>query len=280
MTQDKAREYFSAYYEGTLDRSLRPAFENRLHSDRTLQADYAAFVETMAELELLPAEEIEVPAYLNDRIAARISAERAKQKSRVPVWTTWIRGLAFGGLATAALSYAFLSITHKGGPTANADFVSSAGSDRLSFSNKATGLVMEFRPATEQTVVVSSGINGKEMKRFVADSTAPLQPFNNPQAGTALFQIQVLGQAGSTLLAVPGKTALSGAAGDGTMGDFAIALADRFRTTVVVKVTNPNDHITWKFDGTDVRRAAEEALKDTPYLVDQREAGIVNVMDR
>jgi hypothetical protein len=279
MTQDKAREYFSAYYEGTLDRSLRQAFEHRLTSDRTLQADYAAFAETMSELELLPHEEIEIPMYLNDRIAARVSEERAKRKSRVPVWTTWLRGLAFGSLATAALAGAFLSINHKS-DTQNADFISSGHSDRVSFSSKTTGLTMDYRPATEQTVVVSSGVNGKEIKRFVADSTSLSLPFNNPQTGTALFQIQVLGQPGSTLLAVPGKASVSGPTGDGSMGDLAVALADRFRSAVVVRVSNPNDHVSWKLDGTDIRHAAEDALKDSPYMVDQRETGILNIMDR
>lgn len=279
MTQDKAREFFSAYYEGTLDRSLRQAFEHRLNSDPVLQGDYAAFVETMAELEMLPHEEIEIPMYLNDRISSRLEGERSKQRNRVPIWSVWLRGLSFAGLATAAIAGAFLSINH-GGKFSKADIVASGTSDRISFATRGSQTMMDYRPGSEQTVVVSSGINGKEIKRFVADATSPSQPFDNPQQGTALFQIQVLGQSGSTLLAVPGKLALSGMSGDGSLGDYAVALADRYRTPIVVRVSNPNDHVAWKFDGTDVRQAAGVTLKDTPYMVDTRETGILNITDR
>jgi len=280
MTQDKAREFFSAYYEGTLEPGLRQAFEHRLTSDSTLQADYAAFAETMEELDLLPHEEIEIPMFLNDRIAQRLQPERDRKRNRVPVWTVWLRGLAFGSLATAALAFAFISVNHQGGGTANASLGDPGAGDRVSFVTKGSDLVMDYHPSAEKTVVVSSGISGKEMRRFTVNSSAPMQPLKNAQAGTALFQIQVLGQTGSTLVAVPGTQTHYVNSGDGSMSDFAVALADRFRTSVVVRVSDPTDHVAWKFDGTDVRRAADSALKDTPYMVDQPETGILNIMDR
>jgi len=279
MTQEKAREYFSAYYEGTLEPGLRQAFEHRLSSDLTLNADYAAFTETMEELDLLPHEEIEIPMFLNDRIAARLEPERARKRDRVPVWTVWLRGLAFGSLATAALAFAVISVNNHDN-VAKASFVDAGAGDRVSFSSRGTNLVMDYHPSAERTVVVSSGINGKELKRFSADSSAPSQPFDNPQPGTALFQVQVLGQTGSTLVAVPGTESHAAVSGDGTMSEFAVALAERFRTSVIVRISDPTDHVAWKFEGTDVRRAADSALKDTPYMVDQREAGILNIMDR
>jgi len=279
MTQDKAREYFSAYYEGTLEPGLRQAFEHRLHSDSILQADYAAFTETMEELDLLPHEEIEIPMFLNDRIAARLEPERAKKRNRTPIWSVWLRGLAFGSLATAALAFAFISVNNHDN-VAKAALGDPGSGDRVAFSSRGTGIVMDYHPAVERTVVVTSGFTGKEIKRFTVDSDAPSQPFTNPQTSTALFQVQVLGQTGSTLIAVPGTEAHSEAGGDGSMTDFAVALADRYRTSVVVRVSDPSDHVAWKFSGTDVRRAADSALKDTPYMVDQRETGILNIMDR
>jgi len=280
MTQDKAREYFSAYYEGTLEPGLRQAFEHRLHSDSTLQADYSAFAETMEELDLLPHEEIEIPMFLNDRIAARLEPERARKRNQVPVWTVWLRGLAFGSLATAALAFAFISVNRPNGDIATAGFGDTGSGERVSFSNHGKGFRMDFHPSAERTVIVSSGVTGKEISRFTVNSSAPAQPINNPQTGTALLQIQVQGQTGSTLVAVPGTQPQASTSGDGTLSDFAVALADRYRTAVVVRISDPTDHVAWKFEGTDVRRAADTALKDTPYMVDQPETGILNIMDR
>lgn len=279
MTQEKAREYFSAYYEGALEPGLRHAFEFRLHNDATLQADFAAFVETMEELEMLPQEEIEVPMFLNDRIATRLEQERSKRTARVPVWTLWLRGLAFGGLATAAIAGAFISIGNRGG-AARADLLDGGAGDRLAFANRDSTLMLDYHPATKQTVVISSGVNGKELKRIVADASSDYQPFNNDQPGTALFNVQVDGQSDAALVAIPGTKSNHLKSGTGTMRDFAASLADYFRTSVVLRVSKPDDRIAWKFDGTDVRREADDALAGTAYTVDQRETGVLNITDR
>ena len=50
MNHDKAREFFSAYYEGTLESGLRQQLEARFRADAHLKADYAAFVETIEAL--------------------------------------------------------------------------------------------------------------------------------------------------------------------------------------------------------------------------------------
>jgi len=278
MTLDKARDYFSAYYEGTLEPGLRQAFEHRLNSDSTLQADYAAFTETMEELDLLPHEEIEIPMFLNDRIAARLEPERARKRDRVPIWTTWLRGLAFGSLATAALVFAFISM-NRHDDIAQASLAGGIG-ERVSFTMKQSQLTLDYHPNAEHTVIVSSGITGKEVKRFTVDRSAMSQPFVNKQPGTALFQVQVLGQSNSWLIAVPGTEISSTSSGEGSMSDFAVALADRLRTSVVLQISDPTDHVSWKLVGTDARLAAEGALKGTPYVVDQRETGILNIMDR
>ena len=43
MNANKAREFFSAYYEGSMDRAIRQTFERRLNSDSELHAEYKAF---------------------------------------------------------------------------------------------------------------------------------------------------------------------------------------------------------------------------------------------
>ena len=69
MTNDKAREFFSAYHEGTLEPGLCASLERRLEGDASLQAEYAAFAETVESLNSMRFESVEIPAYLGDRIA-------------------------------------------------------------------------------------------------------------------------------------------------------------------------------------------------------------------
>ena len=86
MTHDKAREFFSAYYEGTLEPGLRASLGRRLEADARLQAEYDAFVGTVTSLDALRHEAVAIPAYLSDRIALRL--DPAFEAKAVPFWKT------------------------------------------------------------------------------------------------------------------------------------------------------------------------------------------------
>ncbi|AIE86203.1 hypothetical protein [Fimbriimonas ginsengisoli] len=280
MNQDKAREFFSAHYEETLEPGLRQTLEQRLRNDANLQADYAAFVETMQELEALPREEIEIPIFLSDRIATRLDEERARKTIRVPVWSLWIRGLAFSGLAAVAITGAVISMQSRG-PVANAGIVgSTTGDAQPTFSGAGSTVSMSFRPRSEKTVIVSSGVTGRELQRFTATGDSPAHPFENRLAGTALFQIQLQGEKDSTLLALPGSGASSAASGMGTIRDFAVAIADRYHMPVILSTRDDQKRLSWKLDGADPREAASAVLKDQEFVVDQRGNGVLSLMDR
>jgi len=279
MNPDKAREYFSAHYEGTLEPGLRQALEARLRTDSVLQADYAAFAETMEELRSLAYEEIEIPIFLSDRIATRLEEEQARKRMNAPVWGTWLRGFAFSGLAALAIFGAVRSL-HSGGPTSNMELgPSSAPSEQMIFTGNGPDVTLTYRPSTEHTLIVSSGITGHEMERFTVDSSSPAHPFENALAGTALFEIQVQGAPDVTMLAIPGSGTTPAATGSGTIKEFAVAVAGHFHTPVLLHAADLGKHVVWKLDGRNAVQSAISSLASDHYVVEQREAGILNISD-
>lgn len=282
MNQEKAREFFSAYYEASLEPGLRQAFEAKLDSDFELQADYAAFVATMEELETMSLEEIPVPSFLNDRIAARMEVERAKRKPTFLLWNSWLRNLGFASLATAALVGAFFSFGHRGGGSFNAGLTpSGVDGNQLTFTTRDSAVVLNYHPSAAQNVVISSVVTGQEVSRFTADANAAPQTFENPEQDTAIFRVQVQGEPNSTLIAVPGTRAASVTTGEGTLTEFVAALASRYHTPVVVQADDVKEHVTWKMEGTNAHQAAEAALAGHSLVVDQRgDSGILTIGDR
>ncbi|HTQ08499.1 MAG TPA: hypothetical protein VMI31_00360, partial [Fimbriimonadaceae bacterium] len=92
MTNEKAREFFSAYHEGTLEPGFRVSFEQKLKSDYAVRHEFESFVRAMEKLDALRDEEIEIPADLHDRITARLDRHLyERRKSATPSWSVWIR---------------------------------------------------------------------------------------------------------------------------------------------------------------------------------------------
>ncbi len=100
MTLAKAKDYFSAYHEGSLDRGLKQAFETRLREDTQLQAEYRAFERTMKELEAFGCVEVEPPSDLHDKIAARLDKaiwdQKRQKNSGVKLRLVEASGSGFG----------------------------------------------------------------------------------------------------------------------------------------------------------------------------------------
>ncbi len=275
MNQEKAREFFSAYYEETLETGLRQTFEQRLKTDATLQAEYRAFESTMNELGELKLEEIEVPSFLSDRIATRLEEVQAKKQTSTPVWATWFRGLAFSGLAAAAIIGAVVSMrsngdTVQGGPI-------SAPSDQITFKlSKSSDVQLRFTPSAKKTLDIQ--VNGKVEHRDV-DTHGMVSTLENKNPEAALFTIQVEGEKSSAVVAVPGTRSGVDKAGQGKMSDFVKALAGFYKTPVLLNVANLDAPVTWSFESTDVSDAANKALVGLGISVDLKSDGFLNISD-
>ena len=284
MNQDKAREFFSAFYEGTLEAGLRQQLEARFRADAHLKADYAAFVETIESLDNLRFEEIEVPLFLNDRIATRLEQDEAKRKTPLLAWTNWFRGLGYSGLAAAALIAAFVAIRTEGGSTATASLipgasaVSTSPANRLSFAAEGSKVVVSYRAEGTRSVVVSAA-NGRRLQVFPLSTGGQLRtPLSNDHSAPALLRVNAAGDpAGSALVALPGSEKQAAAAGTGSLQDLAAALAGRYGVPVVVR-GDVEQKVTWTLDVASPLRAAEAAVTGTHASVDQRDGGLITIL--
>lgn len=280
MNQDKAREFFSAYFEGSLESGLKQAFEARLQADTQLQREYKAFETTMAQLDSLKFESIEVPQYLSDRIATRLEAVAdSKAKSKAP-WFGWVKGLSFAALAGVAIIGTVLSINHVSSGAAQAGPIAAASHPVPTVEVKGTEVVLKFKPDTAQQIVVSS--DGKELKRFDLRKDEVVQsPLRNSQPETALFGVKVQGSKDLLEVAVPGTAIDKSVSGQGTLEQFATSLAGHYKTVVSLQVSDPTQSVRWSFDGTDVYDAADNVLKPLGNLsVMKMEGGFVQIVSR
>jgi len=279
MNQERARDFFSAYYEGNLDAGLRQSFELNLRSDAILQSDYAAFVETVHELEALKHEQIEIPIFLSDRIATRLELAQGKPKSGFPGWTGWLRGLAFTGLAAAAIIFAF-PFFHGGSDLKTAGPNLASDLDQVAFKVDGNKVVLRYQPSSIKTVVISSPTSGKEVQRFSLNGQRLESPIENPLPKSAVFKIEALGDKTSTILAVPGQSMEPTKAGEGTVQDLALALAGHYRVPVEVEAADVTHRVSWNFSSSDARAAANQALESEGFSVDQRQDGLIEILDR
>lgn len=127
MNSDKARDFFSAYYEQTLDAGLREAFERALASDDALKAEYEAFKRTIDGVVELQSEQIDVPLDLHETISRKLDREIFEQKqSRKPFFLS-LRPALVGAAAIAALALTVISINNRDDSSSQAGFITSQG---------------------------------------------------------------------------------------------------------------------------------------------------------
>ena len=285
MNQDKAREFFSAYYEGTLERGLRQTLDQRLHADAQLLAEYRAFERTMEHLDQLKFEEIEVPAYLSDRIATRIEEVRASEKPRNPL-TLWLPRIAVCGLAAAALLFAAVNLLpHQGGSESVASFGPTSGpqpvvawpSETVSVEAAGHAATVHYQSATARSVRVLDG-SGSDLEKFEVSAGQSLKTvLNNPNPEAALFEIRVSNSGPDEFIAVPGAKSGTTTTQSGTISDFVKALATRYSVPVILNARDLGKTTSWNFDAPDAKSAAEKSLDTSNYDVTLTASGVLSI---
>lgn len=276
MTNEKAREYFSAYSEGTLDAGLSHSFEAKLKVDATLRGEYDQFVSMLKELEALRFEEIEVPFDLNDRISAAIDKDiYDRKRAAKPSWTVWLKTLGFAGLAAAALYGAYLSINsvpskgmagagalppvNQSKPTVRTDIV-----EQIEYSKSGTGVKMYFRPSEAHHVEIKGGSEG--VNAYTVDNQGWFNDLTNSQPTAAVFTIDVKGETEPTIVIVPGTERKPITAGNGSLVELAIAVADQFGVPVVVRSAQKDSELAWKV-GEDAQKTLQATLNNPSFSV-------------
>jgi len=284
MNAEKAREFFSAYKEGTLDGGLKQAFERALASDARIQAEYETFKRTCAQLELLNTPVPAPPFDLHDRIMARLDQHLLEEKKKPAPWF----GLRFRsavtlGVAAVAIFGAVASLNSTGVINVASVFGASTPKEAdfytVGVRNGQLGLI--YRTAQERTLTFRIASSGEVLQRVKVDgSGSPAgktvnSPLSNSSQEAVLIQVDVQGEKNSFLIAVPGQKRSEATSGSGTVADLALALADCYGKPVVV-TSNSMDTAAWDFTkSADAVSAAADALKGTERSVDERRGQVI-----
>jgi hypothetical protein len=261
MTNDKAKDFFSSYYEGTLDPGLMQSLESKLESDAKLGGEYRSFARTMDDLAFYQEEEIQVPADLGEKIAQRLDRAIYEQKQKKPFTLAGIlKGLAFSGVAALALISAVVTINNRNVESASSNVLPITAKSS-SLSTASEGVVYRLVSTDPKVVVILNGA-GKEVDRTIVGgdhASVYRSILKNPNPSAAVFTIAVDGDKPLSVV-VPGSTRSSERTSAGTLLDCAKALSNVYGVPVMFSGDSPTDKIEWKFENSDVVAAASNAL--------------------
>ena len=276
MTQDKAREFFSSYYDGTIEKGFKQALEQKFRVDADLLAEYKEFEGVLNSLSFLQGEEIEVPFDLNDKISARIDKHVWDQKKAPAVSIfSGFKSYVFGAIAVVAIVGASVTLHQKGGKAAEAGIGISSGAtvDKLEASVKDDVLHLNYTPSTPEQVIVRSE-DGKVLRQVEVKDALDTTLVNS-QPNATLMNVSVGQQVPTTYFAIPGSTREMKTSGTGSVLEFAKALSGYYK--VPVEITGqPDGNISWTFSGSDVRQAAQTNL-GSKFSVDQRADNLLSI---
>lgn len=282
MNQEKAKELFSPYYEGTLEPGLAQALDLSLSRDPDLRKEFEQFERTYDELRSLKFETIEIPAELADKIAARIDRHVYEQKrNQKPAWFGWVRNAGIATVAATAIIGAVLTLQRGTGNSSSASVLPTASSsEQLAITPTKVGVHLEFSPSGSQSLIIRDGLTGVERRRVDLQGGESLNTTLQNQAGApAAFGITVGDEKRVTLVALPGKTKSAVATGSGNFESFAKALAGYYDVTVEVKVSEPNVSLNWNFERQDVNSAISKTLNSSDYSIDLMKRNLVIISD-
>lgn len=282
MTNEKAREFFSPYYEGTLESGLKLSFERFLHSDPELQREYRLFERTLEELGELKFDEIEVPHDLHEKISAAIDRHiyENKRAATTGLSAFW-RALALGGLAFAAIAGTVYSLPHTGGKVVPAGpgfgpVDAPKASGHLEFKADPKSVAMEIEPAADQSITIASAPDGRVLRRVVVRAgQLNVTPLVNDQPTPAALSVSMDAEAAKVVV-LPGTERGSDRSGEGDLMAFAKALAGYYNVPVVLDVKDVRQIVRWSFNSASAVEAAGQAL--TRLSVDQRDK-LVTISD-
>jgi hypothetical protein len=235
--------------------------------DSEVKAEYEAFQQTLSELDGLRFVSSPVPADLHDKIAARLDLQVWEQKRVASVgWAGWLRNVALGGVAAAAVVGAILSIASHG-QSANASGIGTLSTNQLLATPVDKGVKVSYIAASPKRVSVQSG---EQMLRV--DELAPSQRWEstltNSQPHAALFRVGIAQDSQEIEVTIPGSVATHRKPGNGTIEDLAKALADTYRVPVILSGRDLNQSIKWDFQEQEPAEAAGTALSTRTFTVE------------
>lgn len=280
MNRAKARDFFSDYYEGTLDRGLTLMFERALKEDSLLKEDYASFCDLMGSLDEFKDVEVPEPAFLHERIETRINQKLSEKKTPAPLWWLGWGKWAFAGAAgVAVLALLFTLTSQPNGQQSTAGVLPDVQftrelPPRLSVGKE--GLILTFRPKTESKVTIAT--EGSKEAPYVMDIEGDQllkSPIKNESSEAKLVDITFSSSHDSLLVALPGSSPSDLKQGTGTVKDLALALAGVFGKPVQVAAANLSQRIVWDFREAAEPDSVSSGLRQHGLSLEERANGIL-----
>lgn len=275
MNIEKAREYFSSYYEGRLDNGLLQSFERAISQDAQIQAEYNAFEQTMQQLNTLRHMEVEPPYDLHEIISARVDRHIYETKIASKAgWVTRWKTLTVGGVAVLALVSAILALlpSNDKGPYASSFGINSSQTVLVS---SESGFTLNYIAPSQLEVTIRQGVHGKSIETFRLSKYDRLNiPILNTNDKAEFFTAEFSNGIPPIQMAIPGKKPVKGAEGAGTLVDLAKALADQFQIPVELIAKNTDFYVRWSFHSTD---PVGTKLDSSAISIDQRNSNLIRV---
>jgi hypothetical protein len=152
-------------------------------------------------------------------------------------------------------------------------------SEAVSVSTSGRSVVLHYQSATAHSIELMNGAGQSQTYRLNAS-----QPFNenldNANAQASLFEVKVSDSGPDEFIAVPGTTSVTSASDNGTVSDFAKALADKFNCPVILKVQDPSKMISWNLDADNARLAAQKSLEGENFDVTLTATKVVTITSK
>jgi len=278
MNIQKAREYFSAYFENTLDAGLRQSFERALREDAQMQAEYRAFERVMGQLNALRDVPVEVPFNLHDRICQKIDLHVYEQKRQSPrvfggIW----KSLAYGGVAAVAIVGAFMAMNSRGGNSTAAGSIVSGGAvaPRLTLVEGVPTLSAMSQDGVLKVVDIDTEKTLSEVPLRGQRLQSPLR-YNSEQP--VLISITQSDVAGRLIVALPGTKRSSETNGSGKLRDLAKRMAELYRCPVEVIAADLDREVEWKLHTSDPVKSVLTSAGSGPAIgMEQRASGVIAI---
>ncbi len=276
MNLDRAREFYSAYYEGGLDDGLRQAFQRALAKDPKVADEYSQFVRIMDELKNLKSP-IETPIHLHERIMARLddaNLARRATPSRSDLFFA-LRPLAYGTAATVAIIATIVSLTasRPADIATGGMFGTVEKPPTIVVSDGET--LLQFASETKNSVSVTNIDGSKPVPEISLDGQTIDSPLRNAGKSATTVRISFGEKYGPMLVTIPGKDRTIKKTGSGSYADFLKAVSDQYAVTVVFSGSEPTASIDWDIYGINVLGSISEELGELGLRAESREGGLL-----
>jgi len=279
IKSEKARELFSAYWEGTLDSAMRQQMDRSFGSDSSLLAEYKEFVRAMEILEVSAQFDVPVPEDLHERISARLDLamyEKDRQSSASDFLARWRQFALLGGLGIAIVG-GYFGLQGRG---ANTPETTQAGpgisipqkSEGISLAVKGDELILNLDATSADRLSVLQMPAGTEVRSIqVSKGQKVASPLRNTGEGVLTLVIKSSTQ--EITVALPGTKPSTVVEGNGTVSQFAEALAAFHGKAVQLEVKDRTKILRWTLNPNNV---TSPTVSDTSLSV-ELEDGIIRL---